>query len=158
MSITQKNLDAGIFAMGERITQLVRLHIELDERFVRLSRLGQTKPSTLDDVMAEVREELSETEWRLIYTDAATPDGHAEKLKILERLGFAFDPDGSWRSSGCWPGRPDGSVLPATYRPNSNARSRADCRRKGVTEKAAPYVVRPEGFSEIARSIASIAF
>ncbi len=91
---TNKNPDAAIFEMGDRLAELDRQCLEFDSAAVRLRRLGRhSEANDAGSRMDEAAQALYDLEWELIYTPAATPEGHHEKIRILERGGFSFDPD-----------------------------------------------------------------
>jgi hypothetical protein len=80
--------DTEISEMGRRLTELNC------KASVRLRRLGQHQESDAAyQRMSAIAEEEGELEWRVIYTPVDTPEGYEEKLRILDRLGFGFDPD-----------------------------------------------------------------
>jgi hypothetical protein len=86
--------DAGIFQMGERLAELDRIILESDAASIKLRRLGrdsEAKEASAREV--EAGEEFSDLEWKIIYTRSFTPEGYYEKIRILEKAGFAFDPD-----------------------------------------------------------------
>ena len=82
------NPDAAIFAMGDRLAELERQCLEFDSASGRLSETGEA-----DDRSDEAGKAHSDLERELIHTPAATPEGHSEKIRILESGGFCFDPD-----------------------------------------------------------------
>jgi hypothetical protein len=91
---TNKNPDAAIFEMGDRLAELDRQCLEFDSASARLRRRGRLSESKEASVrMDEAYSAYSDLEWRLVYTPAATPEGHWEKIRILERGGFSFGPD-----------------------------------------------------------------
>jgi hypothetical protein len=82
------NPDAAIFAMGARLAELERQCLEFDSASGRLSESNDA-----DSRSDEAGKAHSDLERKLIYTRAATPEGHWEKIRILESGGFCFDPD-----------------------------------------------------------------
>ena len=82
------NPDAAIFAMGDRLAKLERQCLEFDSASGRLPESNEA-----DRRSDEAGKAHSDLEWELIYTSAATPEGHREKIRILESGGFCFDPE-----------------------------------------------------------------
>jgi hypothetical protein len=88
------NPDAAIFEMGDRLLELDRQVLEFDAASVRLRRLGRLSESNeAGSRQHEAGEAYSDLEFELVYTPATTPEGHLEKIRIIERGGFSFDPD-----------------------------------------------------------------
>jgi hypothetical protein len=88
------NTDGEIFVMGRRLIELDRQVAQFDAAAVRSRRLRRdSEAKEAHSRMDEACEEYSELEWKLAYWPAATPEGHFEKIIILERTGFSFEPD-----------------------------------------------------------------
>jgi hypothetical protein len=77
--------DATIFAMGGRLAELERECLEFS------FAIGGLSEDEADRRSDEAGKAHSDLEWKLIYTPAVTPEGHREKLRILESGGFCFD-------------------------------------------------------------------
>jgi len=90
----ETNPDAAIFEMGHRLAELDREHRKFHEASVQLRRRGQHPESdAANKLMDLISKEQCQLEWKAIYTPAATPEGHEEKLRIVDRMGFSFDRD-----------------------------------------------------------------
>jgi hypothetical protein len=91
-SSTNKNPDAEIFEISARLKKLDREHLKLDKIAVRRSG---AESDEADDRMLEIAADVDEMCWRIVHdVDAATAEGHAEKVDILLRTGFfELDPD-----------------------------------------------------------------
>lgn len=86
---TAEHPDANIIAMISSWAELSAATLVLDERAIKLGRAGTlTEAAEAWRRYEAVCSEVSELEWRIIRTEAATRDGHAAKATFIANGDF----------------------------------------------------------------------